>query len=173
MSLRGKVATTLLGAGTAMTLMACYGAPCGADDECFGPIDDTGGPEETCNPQANVTALTPGTTTQGGSLAALAGSDKGSCGGDGDEDVYQWTPPAPGDYRLSVDASMDTVLYVRTPDTVQGGSCGTELACVDDVDGAQNPVVDVTVNDTEPLIVVVDAFGTDGAGDYALTIQEI
>lgn len=157
-----------------MTLMACYGAPPCEEDECFEDSDEIGESEEECNPQVTPLELDASSVpaTIMGSLDTGPGGDQGSCGGEGDERVYLWTPPGPGTYRLSVSATLDTVLYLRVPEDGDVGSCGQELTCGDDYAGSQGPSVLVTRDSTEPVLVVVDAVDFGGGGEFVLTIEE-
>lgn len=169
LSLRAKIGSGLLAGSAAMTLMACYGAPCGAD-ECLGP-----GPGETCDPEAMPEQLESSALPLmiEGTLIAQEGLERGGCGGSGDELVYAWTPPAAGSYRLSVQSSIDTVLYVREPDEALGGSCGEQLACNDDTPAGENPELELSLASTDPVFVVVDAFSVDSGGSFTLSIEEL
>lgn len=166
LTMRGKIVTSLMVGSTAMTLMACYGAPCGADDACG--YDETGGDPE-CDMMQTPEPLD--TLSAEGVLLGQPGTNRGTCGGSGYEVVYEWTPPAAGMYRMSVDANPDTVLYVRTADASMDGSCGDELACADDSDD-YNPELTISLG-TDPVFVVVDGYNPDAAGSFTLTIEAL
>lgn len=129
--------------------------------DCYGP--ETGGVEQQCDPDATPELVTAQTIE--GSLAAQDGSNRGSCGGNGAEAFYEWTPPAPGSYRIAVESAMDTVLYVR-----ESGPCGDELACNDDANDEHDPELTIELT-TEPIVIVVDGFSPIAAGTFTLTIE--
>ena len=171
LSLKAKVVTGLMASSAAMTLMACYGAPCGPDECGFGP-----GP--TCDSEGQATALDESSLpvmplVVQGTLTAQPGLNAGSCGGDGDELVYTFTPPDPGNYRMVVESEMDTVLYVRQADpTVHTGVCGDELDCNDESAGSSASELTVALS-TSPIIVVVDNYSSSDSGDFTLTIERL
>ena len=134
LSLRGKLFAGVMASGTAMTLMACYGLP-PCDDggtNCYNDdFDGTADTGEACDGMSAAVVLEGDLPLmQSGQLQNESGSSMGTCGGSGDELVFQWTPPAAGNYQFTVDGGgLDVVFYVR-----QGvpEDCGNELSCVDD-----------------------------------------
>ena len=169
MSRRGTFVTSLLVSSTAMTLMACYGLPC-PDEGCLDAENgsETGGGEacdEGLTPEALAPDALPAMVV--GELMAQPGSNRGSCGGAGDEIVYEWTPPAAGTYRFAVQSTSDTVLYVR--DASLEGSCGEELACRDDVNES-NPELSLELG-VDPVLIVVDNYSISEAGSFTLTVE--
>lgn len=169
LSLKAKVVTGLMASSAAMTLMACYGAPCGPDECGFDP-----GP--SCDSEGQASPLDASTLPSmplvvEGTLTAQPGRNMGSCGGEGDELIYSFTPPAAGSYRMVVESTMDTVLYVRDPDpSVHSGVCGDELECNDESAGSSASELTVTL-DGAPVFVVVDNYSASESGDFTLTIE--
>lgn len=169
--LRDMIALGVMAGSTSVTMMACYGAPCGPGECGF---DGTGGyGEPVCNPSTMSEDLGDAALPImiEGSLEA-SGTNEGSCGGNGGERVYTWTPPAAGTYRIRTTTDFDTVLYVRD---ASGGVCGDELACNDEApdNSTTGPSqVEVTLG-TEPVAIVVDGFLGDTAGDFSLVIEAV
>jgi hypothetical protein len=101
-----------------------------------------------------------------------SGTNEGSCGGNGGEMVYTWTPPAAGTYRIRTTTDFDTVIYVRD---ASDGICGDELACNDEAPGNSTngaSQVELTLG-TDPVAIVVDGFLGDTAGDFSLVIEAV
>lgn len=88
----------------------------------------------------------------------------GSCGGNGAEKVYSWTPTSSGVASFSTcGSSLDTVVHVRKT------SClgGQQVGCVDDSCGLGSQVsVNVTAGTT--YYAVVDSYSSGGS--YSLTV---
>ncbi len=166
--LRDKLAFGLMAGSAAMTLMACYGVPCGPDD-CFEGDGETDDYEEACDPSTPLEALdgAPPVSVDG-MLVAQTGTNAGTCGGRGDEVVYEWTPPADGLYRISVTSEIDTVLYLRAGG---GDACGTETACNDDTSGV-DPSVTASLS-VSPILIVVDSLDVESSGSFTLTIEAL
>ena len=102
-----------------------------------------------------------------GTTLGAANGFAGSCGGDlAPEVVYAVVVPQAGEICVSTTGSaIDTVLYVRTGDCVNGPEAG----CNDDAADLTSEVT-VRVVDANPVYVFVDGF--DGEeGDYTLTVS--
>ncbi len=102
-----------------------------------------------------------------------AGNDhQGGCGVNPAPEVeLQWTAPAAGLYRFSLEGSgYDTLMYIR------GGGCdGPELGCNDDTQtnmGLQLwSSLELELAAEQTVTIFVD--GYDGGGDYALAITQL
>lgn len=161
-----RVGVGLMASSTAMTLMACYGAPCPDEDSC-GDGGSAGPLEETCDLMTPTEDLGVDAPVNVSGTLTTEGSNVGSCGGAGGEMVYTWTPPSAGTYTISTEGQLDTVLYVR--DAV-ADACGVELACNDDEPGATTSSLTLDLTG-EPIAIVVDGFSDGTAGDFTLSIQ--
>jgi hypothetical protein len=81
----------------------------------------------------------------------------GSCGGDGGEIVYRYTPLASGVVTISA-----------TPECADGHS---ELDCADDLlDGASAESITLEVTEGEPIDIFVDSYSNPSSGPFTLTI---
>jgi hypothetical protein len=113
----------------------------------------------------------PGTPVAEGDLTAGAGQFVGSCGGNGNEATFCFSPAQAGIYQLDTLGSfddLDTLLYVFGP---QG-----ELACNDDYDagsGSYQSAVTVDLAQDETVTVVLDTYGPAMAGAYMLNISVV
>lgn len=90
----------------------------------------------------------------------------GSCGGgQASDEAFTFTAPQAGIYTIDTESSdFDTVLYVRD------GCAGTELACDDNGGAAMTSRVNVTLEQDQQIVVVVDGFGLE-EGDFDLNID--
>jgi hypothetical protein len=91
-----------------------------------------------------------------------------TCGGNSAPDAgFAWTAPQTATYRIHTNgSSFDTVLYVQ-----EGDACGgPELVCDDDTHGSQSQVV-LNLTAGETVVITVDGFFGDDAGDFALNIE--
>ncbi|MEM9067803.1 MAG: hypothetical protein AAGE52_04830 [Myxococcota bacterium] len=97
-----------------------------------------------------------------------AGNDTdGGCGGSGGADVsIAWTAPASGTYFFTTDGSdFDTVLYV------QDRCGGSTLVCDDDGGDGLQSRLSLEVEAGTTLIIVIDGFSVEDAGQAVLTID--
>jgi hypothetical protein len=142
-------------------------------DSCTAPTI-TCGAEPPPNPSGDLSCATRGEAflgTQTGSLPSGTGSrTSSSCGGDGREDVWFFTPSESRSFTFDTtlsSGSPDTVLYVMTGDC----AAPSELLCNDQANGTSNPsLVTVSLTAGVPVLVVVDDFTTSGLS-YTLRIQ--
>lgn len=155
-----------MASSTAMTLMACYGAPCPDEESCGGDFGSAG-LEETCDMMSPTEDLGVDAPVNVDGQLIAEGSNVGSCGGAGGEIVYTWIPPSAGSYTISTEGMVDTVLYVRQgePDM-----CGEELACNDDEPGATTSSITLDLSG-EPIVVVVDGYSSSSTGSFSLSIR--
>jgi hypothetical protein len=82
-----------------------------------------------------------------------------------------WTAPAAGSYRIdTTGTAFDTVLYVT-----DGATCGgIELECNDDVAfGVVDSIVTVTLSADQAIVIHVDGFDDQQAGDYTVAIEQV
>lgn len=90
-------------------------------------------------------------------------------GGDGAPDLaFRYTAPAAGLYELSTEGSpFDTMLSVRR------GCDGEEITCNDDIERGRVTASRLTVElaACETVVVVVDGYGADDAGDVTLRVS--
>ena len=89
---------------------------------------------------------------------------KGSCGGLGNEQVFQFTAPAGGLWTFRVesdDAMLDTVMYART----NCFNAETEIQCNDDRVEGQTLLsgFEFEMTADEQIFIIVDAYGGVGA----------
>jgi hypothetical protein len=94
-----------------------------------------------------------GSPVASGTLPSGASGLSNSCGGVGAAAVFRWTPPSPGEYRISTTGSnFDTVLDARY-------ACeGPPFACDDDGDGLQS-VLHLWGEAGVPLYFVLQQYG--------------
>lgn len=100
-----------------------------------------------------------------------AGNDSMSeCGGESAADrSFRWAAPAAGTYVFDTIGSLfDTILYVRA-------SCNDEeeLDCNDDddVSGSIQSRVTLTMTAGQEVVVVIDAYGSEDAGNFVVNIN--
>ena len=101
-----------------------------------------------------------------------ANLSRGSCGGeDGPDASFTWSAPDAGQYRIdTIGSELDTVLYVR--DSCQG----REIACNDDLPWramSSESSVTVSLEEDDVVLIFVDSYGAEPAGDYVLNIAKI
>ncbi len=142
-----------LSGAAAMTLMACYGAPGGF--ECDYPDVEP----ETLDSVGSLTAS--GDASMGSNIASS------SCGSDGMETIYDWTPPEPGTYVIDVQADFDASVSVVPRDY---GYCfyDSEIACNGDPETGPTTI---ELADTSPLFIIVDGGDPDAAGTFTISIE--
>lgn len=105
-----------------------------------------------------------GTTSGSSTLNATCGG-----GANGPEKVFQWTPSESGIAAISTcggTTNFDTVLYLKSGDCVRGA----EVACNDDSCALQS-LINPTVTAGETYFIVVDGFGSFGAGEFSLSVS--
>ncbi|MGK3989046.1 hypothetical protein WME99_38735 [Sorangium sp. So ce136] len=132
--------------------------------------DDLCTDECLVNPEAVCAGALPttGEATAGDASEGTQGFT-GSCGGDGGELVYQYTPTASGDVTISAapQGAADIVLYART-DCADRDS---EIACSDDLfesDFTESITVPATAG--ESILIFVDSYDSASSGPFTLTI---
>lgn len=80
--------------------------------------------------------------------------------------IFRFTPPAAGEYTIStIGSSYDTVVYVR-----EAGCSFTEIGCDDDSGIGLTSLLDVTLEASQEVTVVVDAFDPLDTGHYLVEI---
>lgn len=93
----------------------------------------------------------------------------GSCGGDGGELVYRYTPAASGVVTITAtpEGTADVILYARTT----CADAHSELDCADDLfDGAAAEAITLKVTEGEPIDIFVDSYSNASSGPFTLTI---
>lgn len=103
-----------------------------------------------------------GSTTSGASLSSA------TCGGDGPEQFWQFTPPTTRTYTIS-STGFDTILYVKS----ECGSLSSEVTCDDDGQGTtgSGSRKSVSLTGGVPVLIVVDGFSSSTFGSYTLGIE--
>jgi len=90
----------------------------------------------------------------------------GSCGGAGDELLFEWSAPAAGRYAFdAMGSGFDTTLYAF--DTT---CTGPELACNDDLPSVYRSGFALDLAEADDLLLVLDSFDAGGGGNAALSI---
>ncbi len=139
-------------------LVDCYDPECSADPDCF-----------VCVSADADIAGSVGTPVLSGSTDGTGADVTASCGGDArSEDlVVAWTAPTSDCYQFdTVGSDYDSVLHIHA-------ECPgfEQLACDDDsgVNLTSRVELDVTADTT--YFIVVDGFGENNSGDFALNIE--
>lgn len=102
-----------------------------------------------------------------GSLSGYADSVTPSCGGQGADVTFSWTPPYTGAWGFSTEGSgFDTVLGLYAAD------CGTELDCNDDASGSLSSFIGAELEGGVPVVIAVDTFN-GRLGAFSLSISEL
>ncbi|MGK0362801.1 MAG: hypothetical protein ACI9U2_005123, partial [Bradymonadia bacterium] len=98
----------------------------------------------------------------------------GTCGGGGNQIVYEFTAPAAGTYTatLSEIGEGDTLMYARTNCQLPGEEY--ELACNDDyMEGSVASQIEIVLEADQPAYIVIDSWEGDAReteGPFTLTI---
>lgn len=149
----------------------CTNEPNCIENECNDGIDNDENGDTDCediNCQSNLACI----TCDPNDLGSAVGTEvvtgfypsgnllSGSCGGNtGDEEVFQWTAPTTGTFVMdTMNWYRNTVLYAF--DSVCEGA---ELACNTEPSSSVRSVISVEVEMGQPITVVVDTNGADGA----------
>ncbi len=141
------------------------GLGCGADADCaLDEVCDAGGlcvpaPDDTC---AAAQPLALGQPARGDS-AGLGADDRGSCGGNGPEQVFALTVAEAGLVCVTTAGSaIDTVLHVRA-DACRAPAA--EVACSDDsaLAGGLQSAVEFQADPAVAYFIFVDSFAQGGA----------
>jgi uncharacterized protein YkwD len=133
--------------------------------------DDTPDPGARCAVSSETTCAAGGSATGAVTLTGRtpegADTTQGSCGGRGRELAFEWTAPSSGEWVFDTEgSSFDTVLFVRS------GCGGDELACNDDVRGGTvSSRLTLSLAACQTVVVYVDGFNPDDAGDVRLTVS--
>jgi hypothetical protein len=168
--------------GTCDGDLSCNEGTC--QEFCFSDLDcDTCAATNaacTCNTDANVCeaggggdfgcatagSITGTSATETGSTTS-SGNNFTACAGDGNDDVWRFSPTTGGTYRIEV-SGYDTVLSLWD-------SCSDEsfFACDDDGSPLGNGAsrLDVPLDAGVTILIVVDSFGS--SGNYTLTINRL
>jgi hypothetical protein len=94
---------------------------------------------------------------------------RGSCGGDGPEQVFEWVPPADGRYQIdTLGSRVDTVLYLS--DTFRCDRVD-EIACNDDSFAGLSSWLVVDLLAGVPVVIFVDTFVT--GGPFELNVRAV
>lgn len=136
---------------TGVDSVACTCEGCGSDE-----------PGDTC--ELGRTIL-PGTLRIEGSLEGYTDTSAGSCGGAGADRHWRFTVDGRASFAAQTEG-FDSVLYLRRAD---GGSCGSELACNDDI--AEGELGSSISADLEPGTYVLTLDSYDVAGEFGIDIE--
>ncbi|MBN1769672.1 MAG: DUF4215 domain-containing protein [Deltaproteobacteria bacterium] len=172
----GGTAACVTACGTAGT-RSC-GMDCAPTGDCCAPTDICG---NSCDDDCDTVVddgctgctLCPGATEVGlpgnrrtGTLAAGAGSTRGSCGGDGAEVVFFFVTSGTKDVFIATHGTaFDTVVYVRNC------ACdGPEVGCNDDAGGHSSSLLVLRDLPGGTYQVFVDAKTAAGGGAYSVDL---
>ena len=92
-------------------------------------------------------------------------------GGDGDDAIHRFVAPRAGTWTFEITSAaedFDTLLYVLNSCDLNQAQ---ELACDDDSAGSFRSLVRVPLLANQEIFVVVDGYGPDSRGPYALSIS--
>jgi hypothetical protein len=131
----------------------CLEGAWGAWGACVGPL---------CPPGRLAALGVNNGRTAGGSRAEPSGCN----GGSGPEEAWTFRAAAAGLYTFSTDADFDTILHLRRA----CGDPGSELECDDDGGDGLLSRAQVQLAAGESVVVIVDGFSLNTAGDYTLNI---
>ena len=151
------------------------GAACDVVSDCDALSDEALAREPSCWPDGSFckTALTleatsAGDTRNAGNQVAMAdycGAQGTGMGDQAADQVWRYTAPADGLYRIAVQADHAAIVWVTSSCTADGAGC--EAAWTADGSGRA-----VTLQKQVPVNVFVD--GADGAeGSYTITVERI
>ncbi len=93
--------------------------------------------------------------------------ERGSCGGEGPEAIFRFSPPEDGSYCITtVGSEGDTVLYLRR----ECDDAESEVSCNDDQEGMQAALT-IGLEASDRYFLVVDHFRREGVGEISVVVK--
>ncbi|NUO49493.1 MAG: hypothetical protein HOV80_11620 [Polyangiaceae bacterium] len=92
-----------------------------------------------------------------------------TCGGDGNDVIYEFTATATGDVELVLSSASDQGIHVRST----CDDAASEIACVDSAFGGTDEELTLPVTQGTTYVVTVDAYTPGDEGPFTLTVTPL